>query len=157
MTEASNSRAENYLRYSNRGLVVLMVLMLAIGCAGLAIAVHPDGVIARWLPRLSTTLPIVIALIGGALVTTLRGDRWDPNAPEARAIMHDEWRRLNMARATRGAFTIVLAAQVPLALWLGTLPSPRGVMALGIATMTFGMTALIALYLVFERRGDDGG
>lgn len=157
MTEASDSRAERYLRYSHRGMVVVLVLMVAIGCAWLAVAVQPDGVVARWLPRLSATLPIAITLIAGALLATLRGDRWDPNAPEARAIMQDEWRRSNMARAMRGAFVAVIATQVPLAMWLGTLPSPRGVMAMAITTMTLGMATLSALFLIFEREGDDVG
>jgi hypothetical protein len=157
MTEASDSRAEKYLRYSHGGMVVVLVLMVVIGCVWVAVALQPDGVIARWLPRLSATVPIAIMLIAGALVATLRGDRWDPNAPEARAIMQDEWRRLNMARAMRGAFVVVIAAQVPLALWLGTLPSSRGVMALAIATMTSGMATLSALFLIFEREGDDAG
>jgi hypothetical protein len=157
MTEASDSRAERYLRYSHRGMVVVLVLMVDIGCVWLAVAVNPDGVAARWLPRLSAALPIAITLIAGALLATLRGDRWDPNAPEARAIMQDEWRRSNMARAMRGAFVAVIATQVPLAMWLGTLPSPRGVMAMAIATMTLGMVTLSALFLFFERDGDDAG
>lgn len=157
MTESSDSRAEKYLRYSHRGMVAVLMLMGVIGSIWLAVSFQPDGVIARWLPRLSATLPIAITLIAGAIAATLRGDRWDPNAPEARAIMQDEWRRLNMARAMRGAFVVVIVAQVPLALWLGTLPSPRGVMALAIATMTLGLATLSALFLIFEREGDDAG
>jgi hypothetical protein len=157
MAESNVSRSENYLRYSHRGMVVVLVLMVVIGSVSLAISLQPDGVVAQWTARFSIMVPIAIALIGGALGATLRGDRWDPKAPGARAIVQDEWRRLNMARAMRGAFVVVIIAQMPLALWLGSLPSPRGVMAMAITTMTLGVATLSGLFLIFERTGDDAG
>lgn len=157
MAVSNDSRSEKYLRYSHRSMVVVLALMVTIGSVSLAMALQPDGVVARWMPRLSAIVPIAIVLVAGALAATLRGDRWDPNAPEARAIVQDEWRRLNMARAMRGAFVVVVAAQVPLALWLGTLPSPRAAMAIAITTMTLGVATLSALFLIFEREEGDAG
>lgn len=157
MAVPADSRAERYLRYSRRGMVAVLSLTVVIGCALLAVAVAPDGLIARWMPRLSATLPVVITLVVGVLVTTLRGDRWDPNAPEARVILEDEWRRANMSRALRGAFVVVVAAQAPLGLWLSRLPAPRGALAMATATMTLGLATLSALFLFFDREGRDDG
>jgi hypothetical protein len=154
--EAIETRAERYLRYSHRGMVLLLVLMAIIGGGALAVILQPDGLIAGWMPRISVTIPVAIALIAGALVSTLGGDRWDPNAPEAQAILRDEWRRHNLARAMRVAFVIVLAAQTPLALWLASLPGSRAVIGMAIATMTLGMVTFTGLYLVFDREARDG-
>ncbi|HEX3158234.1 MAG TPA: hypothetical protein VHQ45_06930 [Gemmatimonadaceae bacterium] len=157
MTGSIDSRSERYLRFSHRSMVAVLVLMVMIGTVALVVALRPDGVISQWLPRVSVLVPVAIVLIAGALRATLGGDRWTPDAPEARAILQDEWRRMNMARASRAAFVVVLAAQVPLGLWLGMLPSPRGVMAMAVTTMTFGLAAFIALFLYFERSAHDGG
>ena len=157
MTGSIDSRSERYLRFSHRSMVVVLVLMVMTGAVALAVALRPDGVISQSLPRAGVLLPVAIVLIAGALHATLGGDRWTPDAPEARAILQDEWRRMNMARASRAAFVVVLAAQVPLGLWLGMLPAPRGVMAMAITTMTFGLAAFIALFLYFERGAHDGG
>jgi hypothetical protein len=153
---AAASRTERYFRYSHRGMVVILVLVIAVGAAFLAVALNPDGIVARWMPRLALSVPIGIALIAGALQWTLRGDRWDPAAPEARAVLGDEWRQVCLARAARWALVVVLAAQVPLALWLGALPAPRGVLAQAVATMTLGMAALVGLFLYFQRAGHEG-
>jgi hypothetical protein len=157
MTVPADSRAEKYLRYSHRSMVVVLLLAVATGGAVLATAVEPDGLIASWMPRISLLLPIAIVLIAGMLMATLRGDRWDPNAPEARAILEDEWRRTNMSRALRGAFVVVIAAQVPLGLWLARLPALRGTLAMATATMTLGLATLAALFLYFDREERDAG
>jgi hypothetical protein len=156
MNAAAPPRAERYLRYSHHGMVVILVLVIATGTVFLAVALNPDGVIAQWMPRLALSVPIGIALIAGALQWSLRGDRWDPSSAEARAVLDDEWRQVSLARAARWALGAVLAAQVPLALWLGSLPAPRGVLAQAVATMTLGMAALVGLFLFFQRGGQDG-
>jgi hypothetical protein len=156
MNAAASPRAERYLRYSHRGMVVILVLVIAVGAAFLALALNPDGTVARLMPRLALSAPIAIALIAGALQWTLRGDRWDPAAPEARAVLDDEWRKVNLARAARWALGVVLSAQVPLALWLGGLPAPRGVLAQAVATMTLGIATLLGLFLFFQRAGHEG-
>jgi hypothetical protein len=156
MNAAVAPRAERYLRYSHHGMVVILVLVIAVGTAFLAVALNPDGLIARWMPRLALSVPIGVALIAAALQWTLRGDRWDPSSPEARAVLDDEWRQVSLARSARWALGAVLAAQVPLALWLGALPAPRGVLAQAVATMTLGMAALVGLFLLFQRSGHVG-
>jgi hypothetical protein len=132
------------------------VLVTAVGTAFLAVALNPDGLVARWMPQLALSAPIGIALIAGALQWTLRGDHWDPSAPEARAVLDDEWRQVSLARAARWALGAVLAAQVPLALWLGSLPAPRGVLAQAVATMTLGTATLVGSFLCFQRAGHEG-
>jgi hypothetical protein len=156
MNDAASPRAERYLRYSHNGMVVMLLLVIAVGAAFLAVAVNPDGAVARWMPRLALSVPIGIALVAGALQWTLRGDRWDPAAPEARAVLEDEWRQVSLARAARWALVAVLGAQVPLALWLGALPAPRGVLAQAVATMTFGMAAFLGSFLAFQGAGHEG-
>ena len=156
MPEQPTTRYERYLRYTHRGMVVLLILVVLIGATFATISIRPDGVIAIWLPRLSVDVPIAIALIGVALQATLRGDRWDPRSPEARVVLQDEWRQANLARAMRFAFVAVVAIQVPLALWLGRLPSQRAVMAMAVLTMTLAMATFIALFLFFERGDGDG-
>jgi fatty acid desaturase len=99
--------------------------------------------------------PVAIALIAGGLHATLRGDRWDPRSVEARTLLDDEWRRQAMTRALRGAFGVVLAAQAPLALWLGGRPAPGNAVAMAIVTMTLGLATLCALFLAFDRASDD--
>jgi hypothetical protein len=158
MNSAASPRAERYLRYSHHGMVTIFVLVIAVGGAFLAVALNPDGMVARWMPRLALSAPIGIALIAGALQWTLRGDRWEPGSAEARTVLDDEWRQIGLARAARWALGAVLVAQVPLALWLGALPAPRGVLAQAVATMTLGMATLVGLFLLFQRAGrnDDG-
>jgi hypothetical protein len=84
-------------------MVVILMLVIVVGTAFLATALNPDGMVARWTPRLAMSAPIGIALIAGALQWVLRGDRWNPSAPEARAVLDDEWRQLNLSRAARWA------------------------------------------------------
>ena len=155
MTLVPDSRADRYQRYSRRGMVVLLGLAVLVGAVTLAATLDPDGSIARGLPRAVVMVPIAMALIGGALTTTLRGDRWDPRAPEAQALLGDEWRRQIMARAIRSAFVVVLVAQAPLALWLSGRPSPGNVVAMAIVTMTLGLATLCAHFLISDRASDD--
>ena len=157
MTLAPDSRADRYLRYSRRGMVVVLALAVLVGALTLAVTLDPQGSIARGLPRLTLVVPIAIALIAGGLHATLRGDRWDPRAPEAQALLGDEWRQQTMARAMRGAFGVVLAAQAPLAVWLAGRPGPGNVVAMAIVTMMLGLAALCTLFLVFDRGSGDVG
>jgi predicted anti-sigma-YlaC factor YlaD len=145
------SRPEKFLRYSRRGMAGLLGLVLALGGLSIAMALQPG---AELWPSVFRMLPIVIAAFAAALVGTLRGDRWDPRAPEAQAIVQDEWRRANMDRARRLAFALVLVVQVPLALLFSGLPVMQALMAMAVATMTVGMSLLLALFLYFDRDSD---
>jgi hypothetical protein len=156
MSESEETRAERYQRFSQGSMIVTLVLVLVLGsiCVGMAFEPHAAS---RWMARSGWMLAVAIAI---AVVTlraaTLRGDRWNPRAPEARAILHDEWRRTSMDRAMRVAFVVVIGAQVPLALLLIHLPSPRAVTAMAAATATLGLATFIALHLFLSRQASDG-
>lgn len=156
MNDSEETRAERYLRFSQGSMIVTLVLVLALGGICVGMALEPD-VGSRWMARSGGMLAVAIAI---AVVTlqpaTLRRDRWNPDAPEARAILHDEWRRTNMDRAMRVAFVVVIGAQIPLALLLARLPSLRAVTAMAAATTTLGLATFIALYLLLSRQGRDG-
>lgn len=157
MNSASSSRAERYLRFSHRGMVVLLALALLTGTGLLATALAPDGAIARGLPWLSGAIPVAMILVVAALVSTLRGDRWDPAAPEAQAILADEWRQRCLTKAARVALGVVIGGQAPLAFLLRDVVGPRGVWAMAGLTASFGAAAFIALFLFFQHQeGDDG-
>ncbi len=144
------SRSEKFLRYSRRGLAVLLGLVLTLGGVSIAMALQPES--DMW-PSVLRMLPIVIAVVAAALVGTLRSDRWNPRAPEAQAIMQDEWRQANMDRARRIAFAAILIVQVPIALLFSHLPTLQALMALAVSTMTIGISLLLALFLYFDRDG----
>jgi len=161
MKDEVDSRSERYLRYSRRGMAAVLAISVLSGGSLLTVVLKPEGVFASLMPRISALIPIAIALVAGMLVATLRGDRWDPKAPEARAILDDEWRRASMDRAIRVAFVVILVAQVPLAFWLAfwlaSVRSPRGILALSTTTMTLGLAVLAGCFLYFDRDANDGG
>lgn len=156
MTDSAEARSERYVRFSQRSLLLVLVLVLALGALGLAAALRPE-LGARWMVQAGWMLPIAIVIAVGALQrTTLRGARWRPDAPEAQAVLRDEWRRASMDRALRVAFVVVLVAQVPLAVLLAPLPSLRAVLAMAVATSVLGLAAFLALFLFFGRERTDG-
>lgn len=148
MASPTESRSEKYLRFSRRSMVVLLLLVLAVGGTCVAMAFLPP--LPRW-PGATLPLWITAVVIVLGLRWTTRGDRWDLEAPEARVIVEDEWRRSNMDRARRVAFVVVLGAQLPLGLLLSSLPSLRAVMAMAFATITIGLATLLALFLYLDR------
>jgi hypothetical protein len=155
MPELQESRSERYLRFSQRSLVLALCLVLVIGTLALATALQPE-IGSRWMVQAGWALPIAITIAIAVLQrTTLRGDRWRPDAPEAQAILQDEWRRTSMDRALRAAFIVVLVAQAPLGLSLAHLPALRAVMAMAVATSVLGITTLLALFLFFGREAGD--
>lgn len=156
MSRSEATRAERYLRFSQRGMSLALVLVLVLGAISMAMAFRPESG-SMWMARsggiLAVAITIAVVMLHGS---TLRGDRWNASVPEAQAIVHDEWRRTNMDRAVRVAFVVVLAAQLPFGLLMASLPSLRAVMAMGAATATLGMATFIVLYLFFNREQRDG-
>lgn len=148
------SRSEKYLRFSRRSMTVFLLLVVAIGGTCVAMAFRP--VSPEW-PRAMPALWIVAVVVAAGLQRTLGGERWDPGSPEARAIAADEWRRRNMDRAQRVAFSVVLGAQLPLGLVLASLPTLRALMAMAFATITIGLATLLALFLYLDRDTADAG
>lgn len=156
MSTESKSRMERYIRFSHRGMVALLVLTLLTGGIFLIIALDPDGTVARGMPRIAGLIPVGIILVVAGLTATLRGDRWEPQAPEARAVLDDAWRQTNLARAARLTLALMILAQMPLGFLLRDLPAPRGVFAMAIATMTFGMALLVGTFLYFDHQQGGG-
>lgn len=154
MDSTIETRSEKYLRFSRRSMVVTLLIVLAVGGVCVVMAIRPFAPV--W-SRATPALWIVAVVLIAGLQRTLGGDRWNPRAPEARAIVEDEWRRANMDRARRVAFATVLGAQVPLGLVLASLPSLQAVMAMAAATITLGLATLIALFLYFDRDEHDAG
>jgi hypothetical protein len=140
-------------RFSRRNLLLLLVIVLILGGTALAITLSPEGAVARSSARWAWILPVAMAIIV-AVQTSLRGRRWDPKSAEVNLLLNDEWRRTNMARASRATLITVLAAQIPFAwvyAFLTQLPSVRTAFAMAITTITFGLTAFIAVFLFLSR------
>jgi hypothetical protein len=148
MDSPIETRSEKYLRFSRRGMTVALLLIVAVGGVSVAMAIWPAA--PTW-PAAIPSLWIVAIVLAAGLQRTLGGDRWSPRAPEVQAIANDEWRRINMDRARRVAFLVVLAAQIPLGLLLVGLPSHRAVMAMAASTITLGLATLIAIFLHLDR------
>ncbi len=155
MTEPTEDRSELYLRFSRRGMAVLLIGITAMGFAGVAMAIWPDGPFAQALEKAPWFFPMV-AIIGVAVMqTSMRKNRWDPNSPEAQAILNDEWRRTNLDRAMRVAFIVILTTQLPLGWLFGVMLAQRSVLravlAMAVSTITLGMATFLATYLIFDR------
>jgi hypothetical protein len=155
----STDRSELFLRCSRRNMIVVLVLVLLSGTVGLAITLAPGSGLSHWVERASRFIPIAF-IIG---IASMRGHRWNPNSPEVKAVMNDEWRLTNLDRALRTSFIVVLLAQMPLGILFGAipgllpwkvlaqLPAERAVIAMGVSTISLGMITLISLFLFFDR------
>lgn len=134
-------------------MAILLVIILLLGATGIALTISPEGAVARSSARAAWFIPIAIAIIAG-VQTSFGRRRWDPKSEEVKLILEDEWRRTNMARATRAALVTVLVAQTPLAWTFGfltQLPPPRLAFAMAISTITLGLATVLALFLIFDR------
>ena len=94
-------------------------------------------------------LPVAISIIFAA--TSMGRGRLNPKSPELQIVLGDEWRQVNLTRAMRIAFFVVLIAQVPQAFLFLQLPVLRAVMGMAVATITEAMTSFITLFLIFDR------
>lgn len=151
---SEESRSEPFVRFSQGGLLLALCLVLAMGIVGLAVVARPELGFG-WMATFSWMLPMAIA-IGLALQrSTLRGNRWKPDAPQVQAVLRDEWRRQAMDRAFRLAFVTMPIVQLPLALVLGSLPGKRAVMGMAVATSVLGLATFLALTLIFGRAAAD--
>jgi hypothetical protein len=156
MTEpTTQDRSELYLRFSRRMMAVLLVIIVAFGAIGLAMALRPDGAFSKALERASWFVPIAMVIGVTVLQTSMRKNRWDPNSPEAKAILNDEWRRTNLDRAMKIAFITILVTQLPLGWLFGVMLAQlsvlRAVLAMGVSTITLGVTTFIATFLILDR------
>lgn len=150
-TKSATDQMELFLRFSRRGLVVVLLAILLLGATVLGMAFWPNSALAEWPARMPWLFPILIVIAVVALRTSLRGRRWDSGSPEVKVIQQDEFRRANLSRAQRAAFVVVLVAQAPLGLLLVHLPTPQALTAMAGTTVTLGMATLITLFLFFNR------
>jgi hypothetical protein len=147
----TETRSDLYLRFTRRGLATVLIVILVLGIGCLLSALVPDGRVSRSMQRSSWLIPIAIAIAVVALQAPLRKHHLTTDSPEAKVVMEDELRRLSMDRARKFAFGAVLIAQVPLALLFSRWPSLHALLAMAVATITLGMTVMIALFLAFDR------
>ena len=165
MSQPVPSRTELYSRFSRRSMTTMLVLVPLLGAVSLAMTVKPDGAVSQLMAAAPFLIPLAIIVTIATLQATLRGVRWEPRSAEAQAILQDEWRQTNLHRATRIAFTVTLVAQLGIGLTVSlldaagmmplALPQTRVVLAMGVATITIGLTTLIALFLLFDRESHD--
>lgn len=152
MTVPADDRTELFLRFSRQNMIASLVIVFVLGGSALSLMLAPTRAVWRSAARASLiSVPMVIAV---AVAMSLRRRRWAPEAPEVRVALQDELRRTNMLRASRAALIIVLIAQWPLAMMLGSLTHllpPRGAMAMAASTITLGLVTLITLFLFFDR------
>lgn len=135
-------------------MIALLFVIAILGGTGLALILSPDGSVGRSAARAAWLIPIAMAIVVAAIQTSLKGRRWNPDSPEVKTILQDEFRRTNMDRAARISLIVVLAAQWPLGLtiaFLSGLPAERTAMAMAAASVTLGLLTLIALFLFFDR------
>jgi hypothetical protein len=155
MIEPTEDRSELYLRFSRRSMAFLLIVIVALGAAALVMALQPDGAFSRTLEKTSWFFPIATIIGVGALQTTLRRNRWNPNSPEAKAILNDEWRRTNLDRAMKVAFIVLLVTQLPLGWLFGVMLAQlsvlRAVLGMAVSTVTLGMSIFVATFLVLDR------
>ncbi|MDX1382786.1 MAG: hypothetical protein R3190_04025 [Thermoanaerobaculia bacterium] len=149
MERTQDRSPESFDRFRRRSLMANLFVVVVLGLTVLAmtLGVAPvRGNLGWWL------LPLGLALLV-AVPTSVLGRRWGADSPAARVVEEDEWRRSNLARASRVGFVGVLAIQWPLALLVGwaDLASPRGEMAMGAATVVVGLAVFMALFLVLDR------
>jgi hypothetical protein len=152
------SHQENSLdvfqQFSRRSMIAVLFVVAILGGTGLALILSPEGAVARSSARAAWLIPLVIVFVVVVVQASLRKRRWDPASPEVKAIMQDEWRRLNLDRASRYALIVVLAAQWPLGVLVGFvsgLPAVRAAMAMATASITLGLITFLMLFLLFDR------
>jgi len=147
----SVTRSDLFFRLSRRSLVFLLSLWVILGATVLAMVIRPESALAQWMSRAPWIAPVAIVLVVAALGTSFRRLGLAPNSSEMRAILKDEWRQACLARAFRGAFFVVLGAQIPLALLLVPLPATRALWGMAGSTICLGMATFTSLFLAFDR------
>lgn len=157
MNPSTHHRSEQFFRFWRRHLIAVLAVVILLGTTAVSLTLSPPGAVrnpdnlAWWLA------PIGLAVCV-ALPMSICRRRWDANSPEVRVVATDEWRQEVMNRAARTALLVVLIVQWPLGLSIGfftTLSSPRIAMAMAAATITIGLTAFIATFLVVDREPTD--
>ena len=150
-SESPTDQTDLFLRASRRALFIVLLMILALGATVLGRALWPDSLLATWPVRLPWLLPALIVITAVVGRKLMQGRTWDPNGPQEKMLLQDEFRRMNLSRAQRSALITVLVLQIPLGLLFAHLPAMRAVMAMGVTTITMGMATLISFFLFFDR------
>ena len=145
----TTNQTDLILRLARRNLYILLIGVLLICGTLLGNVFRPDAAFSRWPSTMPWLLPVAISIIFAA--TSMGRGRLNPKSPELQVVLGDEWREVNLTRAMRIAFFVVLIAQVPQAFLFLQLPVLRAVMGMAVATITVAMTTFITLFLIFDR------
>jgi len=148
----STEHAEVFLRFDRRKTIALLLIVAILGTIGLALMLTPVGQTWRWVARASL-IPLALSVLVFALLS-FRSRRFASDSAEVRVAMADEWRQNVTSRASRFALIVILVVQWPLSLAFGfliDLPSPRGQMAMAMATITIGIVTQLGAFLFLDR------
>src|SRR5436853_2855561 len=88
---------EVLLRINRRSLAVLLAAILILGAIYISSVLWPAGVLAQTVTRMPWLLPMLLFAAALLLRIPLKGRT--PQAPAVRALLDDEFRRTNLARA----------------------------------------------------------
>jgi hypothetical protein len=144
----TTNQTDLILRLARRNLFIVLIGLLLISATLLSNVFRPDAAFSRWPSTVPWLLPVAIVIL---FATSMGRGRLNPKSAELQAVLGDEWRQVNLMRAMRIAFFVVLIAQVPQAFLFLQLPVLRAVMGMAVATITVAMTTLITLFLIFDR------
>ncbi|HJU83614.1 MAG TPA: hypothetical protein VJ600_05350 [Holophagaceae bacterium] len=154
MGDISPDRTELFIRYYRRSLMLVLVVLALLTlwlCGGIF---FPGSAFRAFSEHLVTPFPLLpLLLIFAAVMNArdLKGKGVRKDDPDVRAVLEDEHRRANLHRALRAAFVVTLVAQMPLALLFVLRPMPEAPLYMGALTLSLGLMALVAAFLVFDR------
>lgn len=151
MIPTTPDRTELVIRYGRRSLALGLTWLGVLGtCLALQVF-DPEGPFTAMSNHLLKGLPIALPIAVAALQASLKGKGFTTKDPEVRAVMEDEFRRVNLNKAFRCAFFSVFVLQVPLGLAAWNLPPHVGLAFMGGFTILLGVMALMAYFLFFDR------
>jgi hypothetical protein len=145
------NRAESNLCTHRFGMFMVLTGVLIFGTIIVTNVFWPDAEVSKVLAQSAWGFAVPPVLMIFINQWGRRRNGISPETPEYKALMHDEWRRASMARASRGTLIVVLAAQVPLALLLVHMPTVRAVWGMVGLNITLELGSLVGLYLYFDR------
>ena len=147
-------RIEQVLRFSRRGLIAALVILLICATTLVAHALRPGSFLSDWPSKAPWLIPVAITAIfaTSVLLTRVRGTSPEEAKTLLKTVAEDEFRQANFARAQRVALAVVIGAQAPLtALALSRLSTAAAVTVMAVTTATLGVATLIVSFLVFDR------
>ena len=158
MSNANEPRSETYLRLTARSTILALVLSLALAALFVVMIAAPASALARWFKNAPWFFPLFTILLAAGHQTWFRRNRWDPKAPEARALMNDELRQISADHAARVALMVVVLAQPLLAALLAMLSIRGGIYVMAAVTMELGVATFLSVFYVnfYAREPRDG-